>query len=165
MLRKMNQALMAVAVLMGATWSVNAQAADAADAQQTSPQTCSFEIQGNDAMRFSTNKMVVPKSCETFTVTLRHVGRMPKTVMGHNWVLTHENDYREVAKAGIKAGASAGFLNLPDERILAHTDLVGAGESSSVTFNVGDLKEGEPYIFFCSFPGHFAMMKGTLTVE
>lgn len=147
-----------------AAWSVSAQTTQAQPAA-TENAACSIEIQGNDAMRFSTDKIVVPKSCERFTVRLRHVGRMPKTVMGHNWVLTTKDDYREVAKASAKAGAAQDFLSLPDARILAHTNLIGAGEETSVTFDVAKLNQGQDYMYFCSFPGHFAMMKGTLRVE
>ena len=155
--------LMAMTALCAA-WSVNAQTTQEA-APSADNGACRVEIQGNDAMRFSTDKIVVPKSCERFTVSLRHVGRMPKTVMGHNWVLTSKDDYRDVAKASAKAGAANDFLSLPDERILAHTDLIGAGEETSVTFDVAKLNQGQDYVYFCSFPGHFAMMKGSLKVE
>ncbi|MOA50824.1 Azurin precursor [compost metagenome] len=46
--------------------------------------------------------------------------------------------------------------------MIAHTKVVGGGESDSVTFEVAKLKAGEQYMFFCSFPGHAALMKGTL---
>ena len=146
-------ALAAVVVLCGPI-RVGAQA-----------ENCSVDIQASDAMQFSTKKITVPKGCINFTVNLRHVGRMPKTAMGHNWVLTKESDYKEVVKAGVKAGASKEYLELPDGRILAHTQLIGGGESTSVTFAVNLLQPGVDYVFFCSFPGHFALMKGVLVLE
>ena len=42
------------------------------------------------------------------------------------------------------------------------TKVIGGGESDSVTFDVSKLAAGQDYTYFCSFPGHFAMMKGTL---
>ncbi|MGL5470158.1 MAG: plastocyanin/azurin family copper-binding protein, partial [Shewanella sp.] len=38
------------------------------------------------------------------------------------------------------------------------------GESSSVTFKTDGLA-GKDLTFFCSFPGHFAMMKGSFKVN
>ena len=39
------------------------------------------------------------------------------------------------------------------------------GESASVTFDVAKMKDGGPYKFFCSFPGHLAIMQGSLQVQ
>jgi azurin len=38
-------------------------------------------------------------------------------------------------------------------------------EAAPTTFKVSALKAGEAYAFFCSFPGHAALMKGTLTLR
>ena len=43
--------------------------------------------------------------------------------------------------------------------------MIGGGEESSVTFNLSALEAGQDYIFFCSFPGHYALMKGQFIVE
>jgi azurin len=40
--------------------------------------------------------------------------------------------------------------------------MVGGGESSSTSFKPADLDAGGEYTFFCTFPGHFALMKGTV---
>ena len=45
------------------------------------------------------------------------------------------------------------------------TDVIGGGEETAVTFDVKALAAGEDYTFFCSFPGHIGVMKGTLTVK
>jgi azurin len=34
-----------------------------------------------------------------------------------------------------------------------------------VTFDVSKLDAAEKYGFFCSFPGHISMMKGTVTLK
>ncbi|MNE91048.1 Azurin [compost metagenome] len=46
--------------------------------------------------------------------------------------------------------------------MIAHTKVVGGGESDSVEIDVAKLKAGEQYMFYCSFPGHASVMKGTL---
>jgi azurin len=55
------------------------------------------------------------------------------------------------------------YLPKDQSAILAHTKIVGGGESDTVTFTAPD-KPGT-YPFFCSFPGHFSMMKGKLIVK
>jgi azurin len=49
--------------------------------------------------------------------------------------------------------------------VIATTKLLGGGESDSVTVDVAKLKAGDAYTFFCSFPGHSALMKGTLQLK
>lgn len=126
---------------------------------------CAVEIHGNDAMQFDKASIEVPSSCKEFTVMLKHTGAMAKTVMGHNWVLTKAADMQAVATDGMSAGIEAAYVKADDARVIAHTSVVGGGESTSVTFAVAKLTAGEAYEFFCSFPGHWAMMKGTLAVK
>ena len=126
---------------------------------------CATEIEGNDVMQFNKKSIDVPAACKDFTVTLKHVGKMPKTTMGHNWVLTKTADEKTVIKEGIAAGPSKDYIESDDAKIIAHTKLIGSGESTSVTFPVSKLTVGEPYAYFCNFPGHAAIMKGTLTVK
>ena len=74
-------------------------------------------------------------------------------------------EHSAITADAIKAGAAADYLKADDARVIAHTKMIGGGESDSVTFPVSKLAAGESYVFFCSFPGHFALMKGTLTVK
>ena len=124
--------------------------------------TCSAEIEGNDAMQFNTSSLTVPKSCKDFTVKLKHTGKMPKTAMGHNWVLSRTADVQGAAADGIPAGVANHYVKAGDARVIAHTQVIGGGESDSVKFATSKLKAGESYTFYCSFPGHSSIMKGTL---
>jgi azurin len=126
---------------------------------------CATEIEGNDVMQYNKKEITVPASCKEFTVTLKHAGKMPKATMGHNWVLTKAADEKNVIKEGIAAGPSKDYIESGDSKVIAHTKLIGGGESDSVTFPVSKLTAGEAYAFFCNFPGHAAVMKGTLTVK
>lgn len=125
---------------------------------------CSVDVESTDQMTFNTQAISVSKSCKTFTVNLKHTGSLPKTAMGHNWVLSKTADMPGVATDGISAGPDASYLKAGDERVIAHTDLIGGGESTSVTFDVSKLAAGEDYSFFCSFPGHYSLMKGSLAL-
>ncbi|NMM84618.1 azurin [Rhodococcus sp. SRB_17] len=125
---------------------------------------CATEIDGNDAMQFNKSSIAVPASCKQFTVTLKHVGKLPKASMGHNWVLSKAADMQGVVTDGVAAGLGNNYVKAGDARAIAHTKVVGGGESDSVTFATSVLKAGESYAYFCSFPGHAALMKGTLAL-
>ncbi|MEB0204775.1 azurin [Pseudomonas sp. CCC3.1] len=126
---------------------------------------CKVEVDSTDQMSFTTKAIEIDKSCKTFTVELKHSGSLPKTVMGHNWVLSKEADMQPIATDGLSAGIDKSYLKDGDTRVIAHTKIIGAGETDSVTFDVSKLNADEKYGFFCSFPGHISMMKGTVTLK
>ncbi|MDE1165837.1 MAG: azurin [Pseudomonas sp.] len=126
---------------------------------------CKIDVDSTDSMTFDTKAIAIDKSCKTFTVNLGHSGSLAKNVMGHNWVLSKAADAQPIAADGMAAGIDKNYLKEGDARILAHTKIIGAGEKDSVTFDVSKLTAGEDYAFFCSFPGHISMMKGTVTVK
>ena len=97
---------------------------------------CAITVEGNDQMQFNVKNIEVPKSCKTYTITLNHVGKMPKSSMGHNIVLTATADATAVAADGMKAGAAADYVKAGDTRVLAHTKVIGGGESTSVTLSL-----------------------------
>jgi azurin len=140
-------------LLIIATVSVESIAAD-----------CEQVIEGNDALQFNSKTMTVSASCETVTVTLKHTGQLPANIMGHNWVLTKSSDFMPVAQAGGSAGLDNNYVPQNDSRVIAYSKIIGGGESTTVTFSASDLSSNENYTFFCSFPGHYAIMQGSLTV-
>ena len=125
---------------------------------------CATEIEGNDMMQYDVGSITVPASCAEFTITLRHVGQLAETAMGHNVVIAKAADVAAIASDGMAAGVDAEYVKPDDARVVAHTDMIGGGESASVTFDVAKIKEGGPWQFFCSFPGHSAIMKGDIGV-
>lgn len=125
---------------------------------------CELTIESNDMMQFSTKSLTAPKSCKEVTVTLIHTGKLPKNAMGHNWVLSKQADIPDIASDGMGAGLDKNYLKEGDSRVLAATKIIGGGEQTSVTFASNLLKEGENYAFFCSYPGHYAIMQGTFTL-
>ena len=124
--------------------------------------TCKVAIGSNDAMQFDTAEIKIAGDCTKVELTLKHTGKMPVTAMGHNWVLAKTADFRSLAIAGQRAPAADDYLPKDDARIIAHTKLVGGGESTTVTFATAKLQKGGDYTFFCSFPGHWNVMKGKL---
>ena len=126
---------------------------------------CQTTVEANDAMQFNVKSIEVPKSCKKFDVTLKHTGKMPKNIMGHNFVVGLAADQAGISTDGMKAGAAANYIKPNDQRVIATTKVIGGGESTTVSIPVGKLAAGSDYMFFCSFPGHSAMMKGSLKVS
>ena len=126
---------------------------------------CKVTVDSTDQMSFNTKAIEIDKSCKTFTVELTHSGSLPKNVMGHNLVISTEADMQPIATDGLAAGIDKNYLKEGDTRVIAHTKIIGAGEKDSVTFDVSKLDAAQKYGFFCSFPGHISMMKGTVVVK
>lgn len=145
--------------------AATAPAAAASDKPAAVVANCATQIEGNDAMQFNVGSIVVPASCTDFTINLKHVGQMPTVVMGHNLVIAKTADMQGVEADGMGAGVASNYVKEGDSRVIAHTKLIGGGESTSVTFAVGKIKDGGPYDFFCTFPGHASMMKGSISVQ
>lgn len=128
-----------------------------------SAETCSFTLEGNDQSRWDKDKIEVAATCTEVEITLKHTGVKPITTGGHNWVLTDSDDIKGLAMAGMAAGPGADYIKADDKKIIAHSKLIGGGDTTTFTFPTSKLKKGTSYTYFCSFPGHWAMMKGTLT--
>lgn len=120
-----------------------------------------ISIESNDAMQYSTNELRV-KAGE-ITLTLKHTGKMEKSVMGHNLVVLKMGT--DINAFGAKAADAKATDYIPASEagsIVAHTKLLGGGESDTITFSI---TEPGTYDYICSFPGHLALMKGKLIVE
>jgi azurin len=140
------------------------QAAAANEDSDEDGDPCTLTIRVGDNIAYSTNAMSVPSSCTDVSVTIVHTGNLPATAMGHNWVLIPAGSIESVAMAGMNAGADAKYVPADDDRIIAATDVVGGGESDTVTFSLSDLAEGTDYVYICTFPGHWSIMQGTFAV-
>lgn len=149
--------------------SAPAAAASAGPAANGKPaavvSNCSTEIEASDAMQYNVGSITVPASCANFKITLKHTGKLPVASMGHDVVITRQSDMQAVDQEGGAAGLKDGYIKAGDSRIIAHTKLIGAGQTASVSFPVSKIKSGGPYVFFCSFPGHSALMHGTISVQ
>ena len=125
---------------------------------------CVVKLKGNDAMQFDLKTATVSASCPKITIELAHTGKMAAQVMGHNVVVSQTADMAAVNAAGMKAGAAAGYVSKGDAKVIAATPVIGGGASTKTSFAGSKLKPGGDYSFFCSFPGHSALMKGKLAV-
>jgi azurin len=129
-------------------------------AQLAHAEGCRIDVEASDMMQYNVKQLSVPASCTSIEVTLRHSGKLPAKVMGHDWVLAKSSDMSAIVSAGMAAGLARGYVPDGDTRIIAATKIVGGGESTTVKFSTGALNEGESYSFFCSAPGHATVMRG-----
>jgi azurin len=125
---------------------------------------CTISLKGDDAMKFDQKEATVSAGCATITVELAHIGKLPAAAMGHNVVISKTADMAGVSRDAIKAGVANNYVPAGDARVIAHTKLIGGGETTKVTFPGKALTAGGDYSFYCSFPGHSTMMKGKLVV-
>jgi azurin len=124
--------------------------------------TCPVAISAGDNMMYDKKEITVGKDCTEVEVTLTHSGKLPAAAMGHNWVLAKTSDMAGVVSDG--AGATPDHVKAGDARVIAHTKLIGGGESTVVKFQTSALKAGESYSFFCTMPGHWTVMKGAFKI-
>ena len=145
--------LLATLVLLGA-----------ASVAQAAGNNCTVSLKGDDAMKYDLKEATVSASCPTITIELAHTGKLPVAAMGHNVVVAKAADVAGISRDGLKAGAAAGYVAKGDARVIAHTEMIGGGQMTKITFPGKALAAGGDYAFFCSFPGHSSMMKGKLVV-
>ena len=123
-------------------------------------------VQADDKMRFDLTAFEV-KPGQKVVVTFKNVGTTPKFSMGHNFVVLDRSvNPQNVTKFLDAASTEASHDYVPPgaKEVLAHSKLLGPGETDTVTFNApyvpGD------YLYLCSFPGHYSQgTKGFMTVK
>ena len=118
-------------------------------------------ITSDDYMKFNTSKIIV-KSGKLVKLTLKHIGRLDVQVMGHNFVLL--NDKVDIVEFANKAAMASKNQYIPVEsnEVIVYTDMIGGGQETTIEFLPPEVGV---YNFICSFPGHYAMMKGKFIVE
>ncbi len=118
-------------------------------------------IESNDQMRFNLSEITV-KQGQTIVLTLKHVGKLPKAAMGHNWVLLQpDTDLATFAMKAMKARDNE-YVPVEAPEVVVNTILLGGGEETTIEF---EAPAPGTYSFICSFPGHYALMQGTFIVE
>lgn len=121
-----------------------------------------IEITGNDQMKFSV-AAIEAKAGEDLKVVFTNVGTLPKEAMGHNWVLLKAGaDVNAFATAAMTAKATDYIPPAHKDKVIAHTPVLGPKGKAEVSFKA---PAAGTYTYICSFPGHYMIMRGTLTVK
>ncbi len=118
-------------------------------------------ITSDDYMKFDTRKITV-QSGKIVKLTLKHIGQLDVQVMGHNFVLLKKKV--NIIEFANKAATARDNQYIPkgSDEVIVYTDMIGGGQETAIEFLP---PEPGVYDFICSFPGHYAMMKGKFIVE
>jgi azurin len=138
-------------------------AAPLASALPPKDTTLVVDIAINDTVSFSVTK-IVAHAGQKITVHLKDSGKLPKSVMAHNWILLKPGTDVFAYAAAAAADKAENFQPkaLANE-VLAAIPMIGAGESGEITFT--SPKVPGTYTYICSCYGHaFAGMRGVLVV-
>jgi len=119
-------------------------------------------VEATDNMRFNVKRIVV-NGGQKVKITLKHVGKMSIDVMGHNLVILKKgvkmNDFAQRANAA----KDNDYIPADSEGdVVAYTKMIGGGDETTIEF---DAPEAGEYDFICSFPSHYAIMKGKFVVK
>ncbi|WP_373746149.1 azurin [Neisseria dentiae] len=131
-------------------------------AAPTEAGACETVVSSDDQMKFDRQELEIKKSCKEFKIVLKHTGKMPAAAMGHNIVISKSEDTSGVVSDGAGATAANDFVKPGDTRVIAHSKLIGGGEETTFTVDPGKFAEGSQYEFYCTFPGHYGLMHGTV---
>lgn len=131
------------------------------DSQQSQDGMVEVILTGNDQMKFNLKEIKV-KAGQKVKLTLKHVGKLDKSAMGHNFVLLKQGtDLPQFAEKALAAKANE-YIPQGSDKVIAHTNMIGGGEETSVEFTA---PSAGTYDFICSFPGHYIQMQGKFIVE
>jgi|TARA_Y100000766_G_scaffold36938_1_gene26717 azurin len=123
-------------------------------------------IESNDLMKFSKSSIKLSQG-KTYELVLKNIGKLPKAAMGHNLIILDQGN--DAIAFGAKLITDYGATAVNDWRpvkagnkVLAQTKMLGPNESDTIKIKFD--KKGS-YHFICSFPGHFAQMRGIIVVD
>lgn len=119
-------------------------------------------IESNDDMKYNLKTLEV-KAGDQVILTLINKGSMPKEAMGHNLTILKQGvDLEEYAMAASKAKDNGYQVKGREGDVIAHTKILGPGESETITFNAPEVGT---YKFLCTFPAHYGLMQGDFIVK
>tara|TARA_B100000131_G_scaffold117769_1_gene114752 strand:- start:189947 stop:190396 length:450 start_codon:yes stop_codon:yes gene_type:complete len=133
-------------------------------AQLSFASSCSVDLEGNNMMQFSSTSIQIDSSCSKFTIKFKNTSNLDKEIAGHNVVVSKSSDFDELTNlVDPSNGMNEGFLP-SNSKVIAKTPFLGPNESYDLVIDVSRLNSGDNYVFWCSFPGHWGIMKGDLNL-
>jgi len=116
-----------------------------------------------DTLAYDTAEFTVVEG-QTVKLNLESISALPKAAGGHNLIILAKGT--DVAAFATKAMTEQANDYVPQdkaskEKMLAKTKLLGPTEKDSITFTA---PAAGTYDYICTFPGHFAVMKGKMKV-
>ena len=117
-------------------------------------------LNSNDLMLFDKTSLSA-KAGKNIRLVLNHTGKIGKEFMGHNFVLLKKDvDVDDFAMLALDFKENEYIPKNND--FIVHTRMLGGGESDTINFTID---EPGSYTYVCTFPGHYQIMQGILTIE
>jgi azurin len=124
--------------------------------------TDSVQLKANENMRYDRELFRV-RAGKKISLIFKNTGAKSATSMTHNVVILKNGvDIADFADIARNAKTEQYVPSSLDSLIIAHTRLVGGGDSDQVEFIIA--KPGI-YDFICSFPGHWGTMQGKIVAQ
>ena len=124
--------------------------------------TDSVQLKANENMRYDRELFRV-RAGKKISLIFKNTGAKSAASMAHNVVVLKSGvDIADFADVSHNAKAEQYVPASLDSLIIAHTRLVGGGDSDQVEFIIP--KPGV-YDFICSFPGHWGTMQGKIVAQ
>ncbi len=124
--------------------------------------TDSVQLKANENMRFDKELFRV-RAGKKISLIFQNTSVKSPASMTHNVVILKSGvDIADFADVARNAKAEQYVPSSLDSLIIAHTRLVGGGDSDQVEFVIP--KPGI-YNFICSFPGHWGTMQGQIVAQ
>ncbi len=121
-----------------------------------------IKLDGMDDMKYDRTLFKV-KAGQKITLDFKNIGKQPAAAMSHNVVILQQGtDVQAFGEAAIPAAATEHIPASMSSDVIAHTKLLGPGQSDKITFTLPD---PGVYDFICTFPGHFGSMRGKIVAE
>jgi len=121
-----------------------------------------IKLDGMDDMKYDRTLFKV-KAGQKVTLDFKNIGKLPAAAMSHNVVILKPGtDVQAFGEAAISAAATEHIPPSMKDDVIAHTKLLGPGQSDQITFT---LPGAGVYDFICTFPGHFGTMHGQIVAE
>ena len=125
---------------------------------------CEIKIEGSDMMKYDVAEITLDTSCDQTKISLKHAGKLPINVMGHNVVIVEEKNLSKITQQiNFSLGVEKGYLP-ESEDIIFISAMVGGGETTEMEIDMSKFDKTKSYVFFCSFPGHWALMRGKIKI-
>ena len=119
-----------------------------------------IDLQASAGLQYD-RSTINAKAGERITLSLRNADQMP-----HNWVLARQGRYQAIGEAADQLIAHPDGLAqnyVPDsDDVLASIPVIQPGETASISFTVPT--QPGAYVYLCTYPGHWKVMRGTLFV-
>ena len=134
----------------------SAPAADPKDPKAAAVDIQEVSIESVENQMAYNKKEIRVKAGGTVRITL--INKATSEAMKHNIVIVKKGTSMKVGQAAINT------MGVPPKTgdVLAASEIAGPGQTVTVRFTTPPPGE---YEFVCTFPGHFAMMKGAFIVE